>query len=83
MAIAGNSSYVPAVRVCLYERRLVQSSIAHNVPRQVLWQPEQAAARFVDEPRAYIYVPTMEGGGVHYLADLLVEMDLIDEFRKG
>lgn len=83
MAIAGNSSYVPAVRVSIYQRKLRQSSIAHNVPRMVLWQPDDAAARLIDVPDAHIYVPTMENGGTHYLAALLVELDLIDEFRKG
>ena len=81
MAIAGNSSYVPAVRVCIYQRRLRQSQIAHNVPRSVLWQPDDAAARFIDDPKAFIYVPTMENGGTHYLAALLVELDMIDEYR--
>lgn len=78
MAIAGNSAYVPAVRVSIYQRKLRQSQIAHNVPRSVLWQPEDAAAHFADEPSAFIYVPTMENGGTHYLAALLVEMGLID-----
>ena len=74
---------MPAVRVSIYRRKLRQSSIAHNVPRMVLWQPDDAAAKFIDDPDAYIYVPTMENGGTHYLAALLVELDLIDEFRKG
>lgn len=78
MAIAGNSSYVPAVRVSLYNRKLRLAQIAHNVPREVLWQPLFAAAYFVDNPAAYIYVPTAENGGIHYLHDLLVEMGLID-----
>lgn len=78
MAIAGNSSYIPAVRVCIYDRQLKLCPPFHNVPREVLWMPEQAAARFVDCPDAYIYVPTSDGGGTIYLSELLEEMDMID-----
>lgn len=79
MAIAGNSSYIPAVRVSLYQRKLKLSYPIHNVPREVLWMPEQAAARFIDCPNDFIYVAISEGGGIYFLHDLLVEDGLIDE----
>lgn len=50
----------------------------HNVHPLVVWQPEYAAAHFVDDPKAYIYVPLADNGGVQYLSELLVEMDIID-----
>ena len=78
MAIAGNSSYIPAVRVSIYRRALILHPPIHNVPREVLWMPEQAAARFVDCPDAYLYVPTSDEGGTIYLSDLLEELDMID-----
>ena len=78
MAIAGNSSYIPAVRVSIYNRALILHPPIHNVDRRVLWMPEQAAARFIDCPGSYIYVPTSDEGGTIYLSDLLEEMDMID-----
>jgi hypothetical protein len=71
------------VRVCIHDRTLQLATIAHNVPPSVCWQPEQAAAHFVDDPDAFIYVSTFRWGGVHYLHALLVEMDLIDPIAKG
>lgn len=78
MAIAGSGGWIPSVRVSLYNRKLVQGSIAHNVPPETCWQPEHAAAYFIDNPHAYIYVSTIRWGGVLYLAELLRELDLID-----
>lgn len=78
MAIAGSGGYIPAVRVSIYRRALILHPPIHNVPREVLWMPEQAAARFVDCPNAYLYVPTADEGGTIYLHDLLEEMDMID-----
>lgn len=79
MAISGSGGWIPCVRVSIYKRRLRLAQIAHNVYPSQVWMPEQAAARFVDCPDAYIYVPIRDGGGVEYLHDLLVEMDLIEK----
>lgn len=78
MAIGGNSSYIPAVRVSIWNRKLKLSGPIHNVPREVLWMPEQAAARFLDCPQAFIYVPVAEQGGTVYLDELLRELGEID-----
>jgi hypothetical protein len=78
MAIEGEGGKVPSVRVYIYNRKLKLSPPIHNVPTSTVWQPEDAAGRFFDEPRAYIYVPTSENGGTVYLAALLREMGLID-----
>ncbi len=83
MAIAGNSAYVPAVRVCIRNRGLKLCPPIHNVPKQVLWMPEQAAAHFIDNPKAYIYVPTSDHGGTVYLAELLQELDMIDPAKPA
>lgn len=88
MAIAGNSTYIPAVRVSLHNRRLKLWPPIHNVPREVLWYPEVAAAMFVDDPNAFLYVPTSDEGGTIYLAELLEEMGLTgirdeDQWRGG
>lgn len=82
MAISGSGGWIPAVRVSLYNRQLRLHPPFHNVDPMVVWLPEQAAAKFVDDPHAFIYVPTSEGGGTMYLAELLEEMDLIDSIRK-
>lgn len=78
MAIAGSGGWIPSVRVSLWQRKLKQAQIAHNVPPEACWFPEHAAAKFIDDPQAYIYVPIRDGGGLDYLHDLLVELDLID-----
>lgn len=78
MAVSGSGGWIPAVRVYIYRRKLVFSGYMHNVPREVIWLPEQAAARFIDCPDAYIYVPTSQDGGTIYLAELLKEVGLID-----
>lgn len=78
MAISGSGGWIPSVRVSLWQRRMKLSPPFHNVPPEAVWMPEQAAARFIDDPNAFIYVPVREGGGLDYLHDLLVELDLID-----
>lgn len=82
MAIAGSGGWIPSVRVCIRHRTLKQAQIAHNVPQEACWMPEQAAAKFIDDPHAYIYVSIRDGGGLDYLYDLLVELDLIDPIDK-
>lgn len=67
------------MRVSLRQRQLQLSPPFHNVHPSQVWLPEQAAARFIDCPKAYIYVPVSEHGGLDYLHDLLVELDLVDE----
>lgn len=78
MAIGGNSSYIPAVRVSIVRRKLKLSGPIHNVPKEVIWMPEQAAARFLDCPQAFIYVPVSEQGGTVYLDELLRELGEVD-----
>lgn len=60
----------------------------HNVPREVAWHPEHAAAYFLDRADEGcggpgIYVPLAEWGGTGYLYELLVEVGLIDEIKGG
>lgn len=83
MAIAGSGGWTPSVRVCIYNRRLVLSGCIHNVPAKVVWLPEKAAAKFAEDPKAYIYVPTSDDGGTVHLAKLLQEMGLIDPVTPG
>jgi len=78
MAIAGSGGWIPSVRVSLRQRQLQLSPPFHNVHPSQVWLPEQAAARFLDCPQAFIYVPVSEHGGLDYLHELLVELDLID-----
>ena len=78
MAIEGEGGRIPSVRVYIYRRQLELSPPIHNVPTRMVWMPEQAAARFIDDPTAYIYVPTGEQGGTVYLSALLKEMGIID-----
>ena len=78
MAIAGSGGWIPSVRVSLNHRQLQLSPPFHNVHPSQVWLPEQAAARFIDCPKAFIYVPVSEHGGLDYLHELLVELDLID-----
>lgn len=59
------------------------SQISHNVPPEVCWMPEDAAAHFLDDPNAYIYVALVDNGGMGHLHDLLVELDVIDAVGKG
>ena len=88
MAIAGSGGWIPSVRVSICRRTLKLHPPIHNVPSTVVWMPELAAAHFVDDPDAFIYVPTSEGGGVIYLSELLREMGLTgpreqDEWKGG
>lgn len=88
MAISGAGGWIPSVRVSLYNRTLILSPPIHNVPPSQIFMPEQAAAYFVDNPKAFIYVPVGEGGGTIYLAELLEEMELTgikdeDQWRGG
>jgi len=78
MAIAGSGGWIPSVRVSLRQRHLQLSPPFHNVHPSQVWLPEQAAARFIDCPQAFIYVPVSEHGGLDYLHDLLVELGLVD-----
>lgn len=78
MAISGSGGWVPAVRVSVSRRQLRLSRPIHNVPPEVVWHPEDAAAHFVDDPKAYIYVPVRDHGGTAYLIELLEEMGIID-----
>lgn len=78
MAIAGSGGWIPSVRVSLQRRKLKLSPPFHNVPPEACWMPEHAAAKFIDDPAAFIYVPVRDGGGLDYLDELLVELDLID-----
>ena len=78
MAIAGSGGWISSVRVVVRDRKLILSGYIHNVHPAAVWMPEQAAAHFLDNPAAYIYVPVSQGGGTVYLADLLAELDVID-----
>lgn len=78
MAISGSGGWIPSVRLRVRGRKVLLDQISHNVPPEVCWHPEHAAAYFIDNPDAYIYVATFRWGGVHYLNDLLRELDLID-----
>lgn len=78
MAISGSGGWIPSARVSIRNRQLILHPPFHNVPASVVWMPEQAAAHFIDDPLAYIYVPVSDGGGTVYLCELLVEMGVID-----
>lgn len=78
MAIAGSGGWIPSTRVCVRGRELVRDKPDCNVHPSVVWRPEDAAAYFLDKPNAYIYVPISDFGGVFYLEDLLVELDVVD-----
>lgn len=78
MAVSGAGTWKPAVRVYVYNRQLKFSGYMHNVPPEVVCDPEYAAGYFYDNPsRPGIYVGTV-GGGTIYLSQLLQEMDIID-----
>ena len=88
MAISGAGGWIPSVRVSLHNRTMILSPPIHNVPPNQVFMPEQAAAYFFDNPKAFIYVPVGENGGTIYLAELLEEMGLTgipdeDQWRGG
>lgn len=88
MAIAGSGGWLPSARVSIHRRQMRLQYPFHNVPREVVWHPEHAAAFFLDraedgEKHAGIYVPLTEWGGTEYLYELLVEVGLIDEIKGG
>lgn len=77
-AISGSGGWIPSARVSLRGRQLELHPPFHNVPPAACWLPEHAAARLIDCPDAFIYVPLRDGGGLDYLHDLLEELDMID-----
>lgn len=81
MAISGSGGWTPSVRCFIYNRQLKLGGPIHNVPKSETHSPHLALTLFIENPKAYIYVPVADDGGTVRLAELLLEEGMIDSWR--